>query len=102
MSVGYQPWADGDIDARGAVPPILVADDDASAVALITRFIQAMKLANPIVVVRRGDDAIRFLEETERRPAAALLDLHMPGASGLDVLRWMRSHKEYENLPVRC
>lgn len=81
-------------------PPILVAEDDESAVELIARFLQAMWLVNPIVAVGRGDDAIRALEDAEPPPALALLDIHMPGASGLEVLRWMRNRPAYQNLPV--
>lgn len=80
--------------------PVLVADDDPSSVALIRRFFEAMGLVNPIEVVTRGDDAIEYLTNTAQRPAAVLLDMQMPGASGLEVLRWIRQRDHYAELPV--
>lgn len=82
------------------VPPVLVVDDDPAAVDLITRFLSAMHLVNPILPVERGDTAIRVLEAADPRPALVLLDIHMPGVSGLDVLRWMRRRARYSDEPV--
>lgn len=82
------------------VPPVLVVDDDPAAVDLITRFLAAMRLVNPIVPVEQGDTAIRVLEAANPGPALVLLDVHMPGTSGLDVLRWMRTRARYSDAPV--
>lgn len=59
-----------------------------------------MKLANPLVTARRGDDAIAFLEAADPTPTLVLLDMHMPGTSGLDVLRWMRRSRMYDDVPA--
>lgn len=87
-------------EAHRAPPPILVADDDPSAVALIVRYLEAMGLVNPVVSAMRGDQAIRVLDDAAFSPAFVVLDIQMPGASGLEILRWLRSREEYLALPV--
>lgn len=66
---------------------VLVADDDADIKDLV-----AFKLENAgysVLSVADGDDALRQVRE--QRPQLAVLDVMMPGLSGLDVLREIRA-----------
>jgi CheY-like chemotaxis protein len=80
-------------------PVILVAEDDAQHRLLIRAALAAAKLANPVRLVSDGDAAIAYLagdgDYADRHrhplPVLVLLDVHMPGASGLEVLAWMRA-----------
>jgi two-component system chemotaxis response regulator CheY len=69
-----------------ALPEVLIVDDD--------QLIRAMlrdALADVPCVVREcdsGDAALAAI--TERKPAVVLLDLLMPGKSGLDVLKSLK------------
>ena len=82
-----------------SAPAILVAEDDAQHRLLIRAALTAAKLANPVQLVGDGDAAIAYLADhgdyaNRQRyplPVLVLLDVHMPGASGLEVLAWLRA-----------
>ena len=38
--------------------------------------------------------------EREPTPSAILLDMHMPGGSGTDTLRWLKGHTSLGSVPV--
>src|SRR5258708_18129685 len=46
-----------------------------------------------------GADAVAGLPETSL-PSFVLLELQLPGRSGLDVLEWMRTTEPFTELPV--
>lgn len=99
----------GDETPSARVPvagPILVADDDAVVSLMVQASIEAMGVANDLVVVADGGEAIRYLAAAVTEgsatavPVLAVLDLEMPVASGLDVVRWIRSNSAAAHLPV--
>jgi putative two-component system response regulator len=66
---------------------ILVVDDEAANVQMLERVIRRVGYAN----VRTTTDARRVLSLfQEEIPDVILLDLHMPGLTGLDVMRQLR------------
>src|SRR5688572_14849966 len=68
---------------------ILVADDD----ALIRRLLSALltKLGHEVETAEDGDAAWKVLENSNP-PAIAILDWVMPGLSGIEVCKKLRSH----------
>lgn len=75
---------------------VLIADDDADIRDLV-----AFKLAqsgHDVTAVEDGMAALRALRE--QPPDLALLDIRMPGMSGLDVCRELRATPETASLPV--
>lgn len=85
------------IDERWVV---VVVDDDEMARELVVRYFGKLKLQNRVVQAGDGDDAVRVLSDEELLPALVLLDLVMPGRSGLDVLRWLRGNRRLAHVPV--
>ena len=85
-------------------PPILVAEDDAASKVLVRTYFQHMRLANPPFFAGSTKEAIAFLSRVvrgeEALPALALLDLHLPDGTGLDVIRWMRQRDALVNVPI--
>ena len=65
---------------------VLVVDDDPSARVLLERWLGAQGFA----VLKAADGAEALEAIREEHPALVLLDLQMPGLSGLDVLRALR------------
>lgn len=64
---------------------VLVADDEAPALAELVRMLQRDDRVGEIVTASSGAEALRVL--SERPVGIAFLDIHMPGLSGLELAR---------------
>ncbi len=81
---------------------ILLAEDDANDVQLTRRMFARCRILNPLHVVDDGDEAIQYLQgegpyaDHLRCPSPIffLLDLRLPRVGGLEVLHWMKAHRE--------
>ncbi|MBB3210169.1 CheY-like chemotaxis protein [Rhodopirellula rubra] len=88
--------------------PILIVEDLVADARLIARSMKKAKIANPIVVVTDGEQAIEYLEGTgiytDRKqhplPVLVLLDLKLPKRDGFDVLKWVRQQDGLKRLPI--
>jgi CheY-like chemotaxis protein len=86
---------------------ILIAEDNPHDAELTMAAIAEHRLANEMVVVRDGSEALDFLNArgawASRRPGlpgVILLDLKMPKVDGLEVLRQVRSDPRFRLIPV--
>lgn len=84
---------------------ILLVEDDHNDVLLIKRAFQKVNIANPIIVVNDGEQAISYLAGREpyverALPMLVLLDLKLPRKSGHEVLEWLRQQPNLKRLPV--
>jgi DNA-binding NarL/FixJ family response regulator len=69
---------------------VLLADDHAIVRAGTRQFLE---MDGEIQVVAEAQDGLQAEALIEQhRPDVAVLDIQMPGASGIDVTRWIRSH----------
>ncbi|WP_434444741.1 response regulator transcription factor [Lentzea sp. E54] len=66
---------------------ILVAEDDENQAELIRRYLEQDH--HRVLVVHDGRDAVNVVRE--RQPSLVVLDLMLPGLSGLDVCRALRT-----------
>jgi chemotaxis family two-component system response regulator Rcp1 len=85
-------------------PLLLVEDSDADAVAL-ERIARRLPLSLPLVRVRDGESALEYLYQRgdyagAMRPALVLLDLHMPGMGGREVLARLKADPALRCIPV--
>lgn len=65
---------------------ILIVDDDPAARRILTLLLQG---SGEILEASDGADALRLIEA--ERPRIMILDMTMPGMSGLDVLKALRA-----------
>ncbi len=87
---------------------ILLIEDNPDDIDLTLRAFRKSRIANRLVVVRDGAEALDYLfctgdhEERDRTesPAVVLLDLKLPKMSGLEVLEQIRSDHRTRMLPV--
>jgi CheY-like chemotaxis protein len=86
---------------------ILLVEDSANDVALTLAALEETNLANEVVVVRDGQQALDFLRRegawagrADGNPAVVLLDLKLPKVDGLQVLAHLKGHAELKTLPV--
>ena len=69
---------------------VLLADDHAVVRAGIRQFLEH---AGDIQVVAEAEDGLQAQDLiAQHLPDVAVLDIQMPGASGIEVTRWVRSH----------
>lgn len=74
-------------------PLLLVVDDEAGILRLMKLELSAQGFR--VITATNGEEAITVAEE--QRPDAILLDVMMPGLSGLEVMRRLR---ERSNVPI--
>ena len=87
---------------------VLIAEDDPDDVLLTQIAFERARLANPLQVVRDGEEAIAYLKGEGKYanraqyplPILVLLDLKMPRMNGFQVLEWLNNHSELERVPV--
>jgi CheY-like chemotaxis protein len=78
------------------MPKILIADDSRLYVHLISGWLHDRGFE---VVV--ASDAIQaFVIATQRQPDAVILDISMPGGSGIDVLKKLKLSTKTKHIPV--
>jgi CheY-like chemotaxis protein len=87
---------------------ILLVEDREDDILLIRKAFEKAELANPVYVVRNGEEAVaylmgeaRFLNRVEHPlPDLILLDLKMPKLDGFETLLWIRHQPGIRNIPV--
>jgi CheY-like chemotaxis protein len=86
---------------------ILLAEDNPNDVELTLAALAENHLANQVVVVSDGAQAIDYLRATGSfagrapgNPVVVLLDLKMPKVDGLEVLRVIKGERALRTIPV--
>lgn len=81
---------------------ILLVEDNPDDAGLTIRALKKNKLANNLVHVNDGEEALEFLFGTEPKqmPRLILLDLKMPKVDGIEVLRRIKESEEKRVIPV--
>lgn len=83
--------------------PILLIEDNPMDVDLTRRAFIRHNPANPLNVARDGQEALDLIaawQVGDVVPSAILLELKLPKASGLEVLRKIRAHPVFGTVPV--
>lgn len=87
--------------------PILLVEDNPKDLELTLAALERSQLANEVVTVRDGEEALdylygrgRFSSRPRGMPAVILLDLKLPKVDGLEVLRTIKSEPSTQALPV--
>jgi two-component system response regulator len=87
---------------------ILLIEDNPSDVGLTQRALAKSHIANELVVVGDGQEALDYIfgagayagRDVTQMPALVLLDLKLPRLEGLEVLRRIRADERTRRLPV--
>jgi two-component system response regulator len=87
---------------------ILLVEDNPQDAELTTRALKKNNLANRLITVEDGAQALDFIfcrgkyatRELSRSPKVVLLDLKLPKVSGLEVLRALKQDERTRTIPV--
>lgn len=86
---------------------ILMVEDDPHDVELSLTALEQYNLANELVVVSDGEEALdylfqrgKFMARASGNPAVVLLDLKLPKVDGLEVLQQIRNSEALKMIPV--
>src|SRR5215203_1765789 len=87
--------------------PILLVEDNPKDIELTLAALEQSQLANEVIVVRDGAEALDFIyrrgahaDRTTMDPAVILLDLKLPKVDGLEVLAKLKSDPGIRHTPV--
>ena len=87
--------------------PILLVEDDKRDLELTLIALERSQLANEVVVLRDGAEALEYLQREgahsqrgEGNPAVILLDLKLPKVTGLEVLEKVRADPKLKSVPI--
>lgn len=86
---------------------ILLAEDDPQDAELTLNALNEHNLANNVLVVRDGVEALdylyrrgKFADQPEGNPILILLDLKMPRMDGVEVLKQLKSDAKMRAIPI--
>ena len=86
---------------------VLLIEDDPRDVELTLTALDEYNLANEVVIVHDGEEALDYLYcrgefsmRTDNNPVVALLDLKLPKVDGLEVLKQIKSDERLRIIPV--
>lgn len=80
---------------------IALVEDNPDDEALTLRALSKHGIANEIVVLRDGVEALAYLLAADQPlPHLVLLDLNLPRVNGLEVLQWLRAEPRTRLLPI--
>ncbi|HEY8549732.1 MAG TPA: response regulator [Vicinamibacterales bacterium] len=84
---------------------ILVVEDDEGHATLVERNLRRAGLANPVVRLRDGQEALDYFFGPDASPMACaecvlLLDINMPRVDGVEVLRRLKADPRTSMIPT--
>jgi CheY-like chemotaxis protein len=86
---------------------VLLIEDDPRDVELTLTALDEYNLANEVVIVHDGEEALDYLYRrgdfsmrTDNNPVVVLLDLKLPKVDGLEVLKAIKSDQRLKSIPV--
>lgn len=87
---------------ENSIVEILLVEDSMDDAELTIRSLRKNNLANNLLHLRDGEEALDFLFNQEKTvmPKLILLDLKMPKVDGIEVLRKIKSDDQRKIIPV--
>jgi CheY-like chemotaxis protein len=84
---------------------ILLVEDNEDDIILTKEAFEENHLTNRLIAVKTGTDALKYLKNESpytdvKKPNIILLDLNLPGISGIEVLRKIKDDDNLKDIPV--
>lgn len=84
------------------MPEIVLVEDNGNDVAVAMRAFRRCRLAERVIVLRDGEEALEFLRglNAAQVPKVVFLDIKMPRRDGWELLRELRADARLRHVPV--
>ncbi len=79
---------------------LLYAEDDPDDCQFFEDGIESAALNADIILLENGNEVIKYLVSEFPTPDVIFLDINMSRVNGLDVLKFIRSHSQFDRIPV--
>lgn len=79
---------------------IILAEDDSDDRLFFKEAFDEVKIEHTLTTFENGNDLMNYLQHVEELPHIIFLDLHMPGKSGLDCLKEIKSHISLRDITI--
>jgi two-component system response regulator len=81
---------------------VVIVEDDPNDAELILRVFRKHNMANKIVLLKDGAEALDFFfgSRANDHPKVVLLDLKLPKINGIEVLQQLKTRERTKNIPV--
>jgi len=79
---------------------IMIVDDNPDDIEITRIALNEIGRQEKVEAALNGEEALRYLRNSEDLPGLILLDLKMPGMNGFDCLREIRADQKLQNIPV--
>jgi len=81
--------------------PILLIEDDPADAMVVRRAFEDLKLANPLIHLNSGKEALDYLRsESNKKPCVILLDSDMPKMNANEFLKIVKADDVLKKVPV--
>lgn len=84
------------LTAKTSSPQVMIAEDDPNLRALFAKILR--RAGFEVIIATNGHDVLQHLERTV--PSVIILDIGLPGPSGLDIIRHVRSIDGSRNVNI--
>ncbi|AWA29752.1 response regulator [Flavobacterium magnum] len=79
---------------------IFYTDDDQDDLELFRDVVKTLGRPIDVVMQSKPEELLRDLENPPPSPQIIFLDLNMPGKNGFEVLKELKNHNHYKNIPI--
>lgn len=84
------------------LPSILLIDDDSTTNFLNERMLERLAVADKLLIAESGEQALELLNhpDTVPPPSLILLDVNMPGLTGIEFLEQYQAQRQAQEQPT--
>lgn len=79
---------------------IFYADDDQDDLEFFREIVGEIGEQYNVVTQKNGEELLKAIDNPPPHPYVVFLDINMPGITGLEVLKKLRSEEKHDKLPV--